>query len=142
MRKSFARNKTAEDCKYFTTPDAPPKAHIEQQEPRIENVSQPDKNATNKGATKVTIADTLYDAANDIRGYIEDDMVPSDKLEDELMGVVAMMDALRGKIDALGNRKVVAPESKKLEMFPENANNYNNIKLNGFLRAKIAKMPA
>jgi hypothetical protein len=48
----------------------------------------------------VTIADTLYDAANDIRGYIEDDMVPSDKLKDELMGVVAMMDALRGKIDA------------------------------------------
>ena len=90
----------------------------------------------------MTIADTLYDAANDIRGYIEDDMVPSDKLEDELMGVVAMMDALRGKIDALGNRKVVAPESKKLEMFPEKVNNYNNIKLNGFLRAKIAKMPA
>ena len=43
-------------------------------------------NLTNKGATKVTIADTLYDAANDIRGYIEDDMVPSDKLEDEIMG--------------------------------------------------------
>jgi hypothetical protein len=58
----------------------------------------------------MTIADTLYDAANDIRGYIEDDMVPSDKLEDELMGVVAMMDALRGKIDALGIDRLVVCE--------------------------------
>jgi hypothetical protein len=32
-----------------------------------------DRELTNKGATKVTIADTLSDAANDIRGYIEDD---------------------------------------------------------------------
>jgi hypothetical protein len=53
-------------------------------------------------SSQVTIADTLYDAAKDIRGYIEDDMVPSDKLEDEIMGIVAMMDALRAKIDALG----------------------------------------
>jgi hypothetical protein len=51
----------------------------------------------------VTIADTLYDAADDIRSYIEDDMVPSDKLEDEIMEIVAMMDALREKIDALGS---------------------------------------
>jgi hypothetical protein len=57
---------------------------------------------TNNGATKVTIADTLYDAANDIRGYIEDDMVPSDDVVAEIMGVVAMMDALREKIDAMG----------------------------------------
>jgi hypothetical protein len=55
---------------------------------------------TNKGATKVTIADTLFDAANDIRGYIEDDMVPSDKLEDELMGIVAIM--LLGFVDKKG----------------------------------------
>jgi hypothetical protein len=52
---------------------------------------------------KVTIADTLYDAANDIRDYIEDDMVPSDKLNAEIMHIVMMMDALRGKIDALGS---------------------------------------
>jgi hypothetical protein len=51
----------------------------------------------------MTIADTLYDAANDIRGYIEDDMEPYDKLAAEIMGIVAMMDALRGKIDALGS---------------------------------------
>jgi hypothetical protein len=50
----------------------------------------------------MTIADTLFDAANDIRGYIEDDIVPSDKLKDEIMGIVAMMDALRAKIDARG----------------------------------------
>jgi hypothetical protein len=50
----------------------------------------------------VTIADTLYNAANDIRDYIEDGMEPYGELEDEIMGIVAMMDALRGKIDALG----------------------------------------
>jgi hypothetical protein len=48
----------------------------------------------------LTIADTLYDAADDIRSYIEDEMVPSDIPEDEIMGIVAMMDALREKIDA------------------------------------------
>jgi hypothetical protein len=50
----------------------------------------------------MTIADTLYDAANEIRDYIEDDMFLYDKLEDEIMGIVATMDALRKKIDALG----------------------------------------
>jgi len=58
----------------------------------------------------MTIADTLYDAANDIRGYIEDDMVPSDKLAAEIMGIVAMMDALRGKIDALGIDRLLLGE--------------------------------
>ena len=48
----------------------------------------------------MTIADTLYDAANDIRGYIEDDMVPSDKLEDEIMGIVATMHASRVRCSA------------------------------------------
>jgi hypothetical protein len=58
----------------------------------------------------VTIADTLYDAANDIRGYIEDEMTPSDKLEDEIMDIVAMMDALREKIDALGVDRLIVCE--------------------------------
>jgi hypothetical protein len=59
----------------------------------------------------VTIADTLYDAADDIRGYIEDDGLETyGNLAREIMCTVAMMDALREKIDALGN--------KKLEMFP------------------------
>jgi hypothetical protein len=53
---------------------------------RAERSSTREPFLTNKGATKVTIADTLYDAANDLRGYIEDEMVPSDKLEDEIMG--------------------------------------------------------
>jgi hypothetical protein len=54
----------------------------------------------------VTIADTLYDAANDIRGYIEDEMTPSDKLEDEIMDIVAMMDSLREKIDAVTDANI------------------------------------
>lgn len=58
----------------------------------------------------MTIADTLYDAAAAIRGYIEDDMEPSDIRENELMGVVAMMDALREKIDALGINRLIACE--------------------------------
>ena len=58
----------------------------------------------------MTIADTLYDAANTLRGYIEDEMVPSAKLEDEIMGIVAMMDALRGKIDALGIDRLIVSE--------------------------------
>jgi hypothetical protein len=53
----------------------------------------------------MTIADTLYDAADDIRGYIEDDtMYYTDELKDEIMGIVAVMDALREKIDVLGKK--------------------------------------
>ena len=51
----------------------------------------------------MTIADTLYDAANDIRDYIEDGMEPYGELEDEIIGVAKMMEALREKIDALGS---------------------------------------
>jgi hypothetical protein len=58
----------------------------------------------------MTIADTLYDAANDIRGYIEDEMVPSDKLAAEIMQIAMMMDALRGKIDALGIDRLIVCE--------------------------------
>ena len=60
----------------------------------------------------MTIADTLYDAANDIRGYIEDDMVPSDKLAAEIMHITMMMDQLREKIDALGGNRLIANERK------------------------------
>jgi hypothetical protein len=60
----------------------------------------------------MTIADTLYDAANDIRGYIEDDMVPSDELAAEIMGVAMMMDALREKIDALGIDHLIVCERR------------------------------
>jgi hypothetical protein len=50
----------------------------------------------------MTIADTLYDAANDIRDYLKDDVEPYDKLTAEIMHVTMMMDALREKIDSLG----------------------------------------
>jgi hypothetical protein len=61
----------------------------------------------------MTIADTLYDAANDIRDYIEDGMEPYGELAAEIIHTVTMMDQLREKIDALGNRKVVAPGIQK-----------------------------
>jgi hypothetical protein len=62
----------------------------------------------------MTIADTLYDAANEIRGYIEDDMVPSDKEAAEITHVVMMMDALREKIDAMGLNRLIASEREYL----------------------------
>jgi hypothetical protein len=58
---------------------------------------------------------------------MEDEMVPSDKLEDEIMGVVAMMDALREKIDALGiNRLIVSErEFRKSQAQDETSGNYS-----------------
>jgi hypothetical protein len=46
----------------------------------------------------MTIADTLYDAVSDIRGYIEDGMEPYGGLAAEIIHVVMMMDSLREKI--------------------------------------------
>jgi hypothetical protein len=51
----------------------------------------------------MTIADTLYDAVDDIRDYIKDGMEPYGELAAEIMHVTATMDALRKKIDALGD---------------------------------------
>ena len=53
----------------------------------------------------MTIADTLYDAADDIRDYLKDDVQPYNygELAAEITDIVARMDALREKIDALGS---------------------------------------
>jgi hypothetical protein len=62
----------------------------------------------------MTIADTLYDAANDIRDYLKDDVEPYDKLTAEIMHVTMMMDALREKIDSLGvDRPICEREFRK-----------------------------
>jgi hypothetical protein len=73
----------------------------------------------------MTIADTLYDAANDIRGYIEDDMAPSDKLAAEIMSVVIMMDALRKKIDALGIDRIIVSERARISQKPSSRGNHS-----------------
>jgi hypothetical protein len=55
-----------------------------------------------KEQPKVTIADTLYDAANDIRDYTADDGLEAYYgLAPEILRVIDEMDRLRIRIDAM-----------------------------------------